>query len=1563
MAFRTLTEWIQSSPKPGRRKSARTTKLRLEWLEERCTPSAGDLDPGFGTNGIVTTNFSSTSTPNGNDIAHAVAVQPDGKIVVVGQTNVNGSLDFAMDRYLTNGQLDPSFGNGGEVITDFTGSQDIAYGVAIQADGKIVVVGQAYAGSTFFDFGVVRYLSNGQLDTSFGTGGKVTTDFSGIDEAATAVTIQSDGMILVAGRAGSGHFGLVRYTSTGQLDTSFGTGGKVTTDINQNSTDQANAIALQPDGKIVLAGYSGSHYALARYTSSGQLDTTFGTGGILTADLAPSTNNVAQGVVVLSSGRIVAAGYSNGQTGFDFSLMAFTPTGQLDTTFGTGGKVDTDMSGSSIDEAQSILAQADGKLVVSGFAFKNGSYQFAVATYLSDGQLDPNFGTGGKVLTPIGTADAMVGGAAFQSDGKIVVAGVASMSTTGKDFTVARYISDAPPVAIAGGPYTVQEGSSIILDGSSSSDPYTPTSALTYAWDLNSNGIYGETGAAATNGNEVGMNPTFVTGQLDGPTTVTIHLRVTNAEGLTSTNSTTIQIQAAPPTVDAGSNQTVHEGDTVNLSGTFTDPGAADTFSQSWTVTDASGHVVASGSGAMLSFVPSDDGTYTGAYTVSDTDGGGTSTGTVTITALPVAPTVNAGTNQTVNEGDLVFLSGTFTDPSSTDAFSQTWVVTDGSGQRVASGPGASLSFTPTDDGTYTATYSVTDTDGGFTGTGTVTITARSVAPIVNAGSNQTVHEGDTVKLSGSFADPSSTDTFNQSWIVTDAGGQVVASGPGATLTFVPSDDGVYTGFYTVTDTDNGMTGTGTVTITALSVPPTVNPGPSQTVHEGDKVTVSGTFTDPNPAESFNQSWVVTDANGQVVASGAGATLTFVAGDDGTYTATYSVTDVDGGDTGTGTVAITVLPVPPTAFAGSNQTVNEGDTVTLTGSFVDHGVGDTFNQSWTVTNANGQVVAGGTGATIKFVPGDDGVYTGTYSVTDSDGGGTGTSTVTITALPVPPIVNAGPDQTVHEGDTVRLSGTFTDPGVGDSFSQNWTVTNASGQVVAGGSGSSITFVPSDDGIYTGTFSVTDSDGGFTGTGTVTITSLAVAPTVNAGANQTVNEGDTVSLSGTFSDLGLGDNFAESWTVKNGAGHVVASGSGATIRFVPNDDGTYAGTFSVTDTDGGGTGTGTVIITALNVAPTVNPGNNQTVNLGSSVTVSGTFTDPSTVDTFTQSWVVTNGAGQTVASGNGASLTFTPSAVGHYTATYTVADDDGGMSSAAVIITVVNNNTAPVASISGPTAGVREEPLNFVIQAQGTSGSSASSTFTYSINWGDGSAPQTVSGPGSGVSLAHSFAQTGAFTIRVTATNSAGLVSPVATLSVQISSVLLQSDPLAPGKTMLLVGGTPGDDHIKVEAQGCQGEFEIEINHQHIGRFRPTSRIVVYGGAGNDFLEADGRYNIQVWLIAGPGKNFLKGGNGPTLLLGGPGNDVVIGGGGRNILVGGGGRDILIAGGGGDVLIPDKLSATDQQLYTALKEWASTDSKSVRIRKLTQWGVFKYLTGDDEPDRVIGNRHKNWIVRA
>jgi uncharacterized delta-60 repeat protein len=302
----------------------------------------GDLDTSFGDDGKVFTDFGSDSSGT----AHAIALQPDGKIVVAGGGYHGSGSDFALARYLPNGTLDASFGSTGQVLTDLgSSSLDTALDLVLQSDGKIVVAGYVYAylSSDFALVALARYLPNGTLDASFGSNGKVLTDSSG---KAHAIALQPDGKIVVAGErliiADEDHylsdFALARYLPNGTLDASFGSNGKVLTDFGS----EAFAIALQPDGKIVVAGYSGGDFALARYGPNGTLDPTFGGDGKVLTDFGSGSFDLAYALALQPrDGRLVVAGFSNDYNGADGVALAryhaITCSGVVVTQIGTAG--------------------------------------------------------------------------------------------------------------------------------------------------------------------------------------------------------------------------------------------------------------------------------------------------------------------------------------------------------------------------------------------------------------------------------------------------------------------------------------------------------------------------------------------------------------------------------------------------------------------------------------------------------------------------------------------------------------------------------------------------------------------------------------------------------------------------------------------------------------------------------------------------------------------------------------------------------------------------------------------------------------------------------------------------------------------------------------------------------------------------------------------------------------------------------------------------------------------------------------------------------------------------
>jgi uncharacterized delta-60 repeat protein len=341
------------------------------------------------------------------------------------------------------GDLDPSFGVGGKVTTDFgfAISTDRARAVVVEADGKLVAAGAAFSG-TSDDFALVRYSGDGSLDAGFGTGGKVMTDFTnGSSDQADALAQQADGKLVAAGSSftpSGNDFAVARYLPDGTLDRSFGTGGKVTTDF--GSDDVGHALVVQADGKLVVAGTAGGNFALARYRSNGKLDPSFGPGGKVTTDFGGNDEGLA--LAVQADGKLVAAGYALTETSRDFALARYQPNGTLDAGFGTGGKVTTDFTG-FVDEANGVAVQTDGKLVAVGVArFPTGLdfSDFALARYEPNGSLDAGFGTGGKVTTDFSGGEDLGQALAVQADGRLVAAGLTA-TTTCCDFALARYLA------------------------------------------------------------------------------------------------------------------------------------------------------------------------------------------------------------------------------------------------------------------------------------------------------------------------------------------------------------------------------------------------------------------------------------------------------------------------------------------------------------------------------------------------------------------------------------------------------------------------------------------------------------------------------------------------------------------------------------------------------------------------------------------------------------------------------------------------------------------------------------------------------------------------------------------------------------------------------------------------------------------------------------------------------------------------------------------------------------------------------------------------------------------
>lgn len=341
-----------------------------------------------------------------DDYARALARQTDGKVLIAGYAPGAGGEGqvFVLTRLTFDGALDSTFGQGGTVRLNFGAGNDQAYALAVQPDGKIVVAGFADAAGNR-DFGVARLNADGTPDASFGSGGRVTVAVGAGEDRAHALLLQPDGKIVLGGTSASGATGLdfavVRLTSTGSVDTSFGAGGKATTSISAGGgSDVVYALALQGD-RIVAAGGE-TDFMLARFTAAGALDTAFSGDGKVKG-LFGSSVGAARAVTVIGAGageRLLLAGNANNNT----AAARLTPDGSLDAAFGDAGKTVIAVSG-DWDEAASLAVQADDKIVLGGWA--NDTTTTANVTVLrlsAGGQPDVSFGGDGVVVTPLAPA-------------------------------------------------------------------------------------------------------------------------------------------------------------------------------------------------------------------------------------------------------------------------------------------------------------------------------------------------------------------------------------------------------------------------------------------------------------------------------------------------------------------------------------------------------------------------------------------------------------------------------------------------------------------------------------------------------------------------------------------------------------------------------------------------------------------------------------------------------------------------------------------------------------------------------------------------------------------------------------------------------------------------------------------------------------------------------------------------------------------------------------------------------------------------------------------------------
>jgi uncharacterized delta-60 repeat protein len=428
--------------------------------------AAGDLDPTFGAGGVVETPALGIGGSEANDLivlpgGDMVAAGFLVTAFTLDPFTIN--IDFALVRYDTNGIPDAAFGAAGAAQAEFAGGNDQAEAVARQPDGKLVAAGWAATDSTSSDieFAIARFNADGTLDSTFSGDGKATTNFTSSADFGYDVAIDAAGRILVVGTAGLdsfggtvGDFALARYNPDGTPDVTFGPDGKKVIDFagSPSSQDIAYGVAVQSDGKTVVAGTAGrdtagsTHvrdFALTRLNADGSLDTGFGSSGRATTEFPLKGSDISS-VALAADGKIIAAGRAGGGANADFALARYLPNGVLDSAFDGDGTTTVDFFGGGDEANDVVIDPLEGKIVAAGFAQPDSALRFALARFNTDGSLDTGFGTSGKVVTQIGTValnHTQGRAVAMQDDGKIVLAG----ATQSVRFGLARYLASGVP--------------------------------------------------------------------------------------------------------------------------------------------------------------------------------------------------------------------------------------------------------------------------------------------------------------------------------------------------------------------------------------------------------------------------------------------------------------------------------------------------------------------------------------------------------------------------------------------------------------------------------------------------------------------------------------------------------------------------------------------------------------------------------------------------------------------------------------------------------------------------------------------------------------------------------------------------------------------------------------------------------------------------------------------------------------------------------------------------------------------------------------------------------------
>jgi ELWxxDGT repeat protein len=1126
----------------------------------------------------------------------------------------------------------------------------------------------------------------------------------------------------------------------------------------------------------------------------------------------------------------------------------------------------------------------------------------------------------------------------------------------------------------------------------------------------------------------------------------TITVSVTNAGNLTGSASARLTVNSvAPVAAITGAPATSPEGAPIALGSLVTIGQSGiveDDASETWSVTQ-NGQPFASDTGASFTFTPNDDGTYVVSLSALNDDGQSSPTVSKSINVTNVGPSnVSVSpSSATLTEGDTLSVNLSFTDPGALDTHTVLVSWGDGTSTNVTLGAGVStlsgLSHQYLDvsakqpGGTFPIQATVTDSEGtSSSGSSSVQVNdavpssiALSVSGSLNA--DGSLNEGGSVTLSGSFTDPGTADTHlvTVTWgdgssdtVALPAGTQSFTS-PAHTYADNQSGDAPYTISVSVADED-GATGAAATQLVVHNVAPSnvVATTSSTGINEDDSLSLNVAFSDPGTLDTHTVSvdWGDGSTATQVnLAAGVntlnGLTHQYVASSasqaGGHFAVAVTVTDKDGA-VGQGTSTVQVNDPPPAniafSFAGNlnnDGSLNEGGSVAVSGSF-SNPVSDDMNtatvdwgdgsQDMFTLTAGSQTFQSPNHTYSNNLPGNA-AYQVTVTVSDEEGA-SGSSAQPFVVKNVAPSALAvaissplNSDGSINEGSSTALSGTFSDPGTADSHTVTIQWGDGGQDTLDLGPGVLSFNTPAHlyadnqpgDAPYAITVTVADSDGASTGAGLPLVVHNVAPANLAIVATTQTPEGSTVNLTGSFTDPGLLDTHTVSVAWGDGQVDTLNLSVGVfsfgplshLYQSVPPGNAPFTINVTVTDKDGASVQTSQSVVTS-EIPPTVAiVGTPQSSPEGTPIQLSAAISDPDPITSitgYTVSWTVTKN-GVLFASGQGLNFSFAPDDNGSYALSLAVSDNDGGNASANATISVTN--VAPAASISGDADGVRGQPRSFNISATDPSSADTKAGFVYRVNWGAGSVVQVVN-PGSSPALTHIFTANGQYTVQVTATDKDGATSAVVSQSITINAVEIETDPIDATKTDLVVGGTTGDDTIRITPNPDTSGIRVKINGTVLGSFSPTGRIVIYGQSGNDSIVVSSSIHLTTVIYTGNGNNTVVGGGGDSILVGGSGNNTLIGKKGNNLIIGGSGKSVLV-GNGNSLLIAGSTAYdhNDLALMAILQEWSSDDALSDRVTHLQHGITFKGQTikltsatiTPRSGDVVVGVGKANWFV--